>query len=59
LTETVIATVKAFSSGKPDSKIVTIPKQIRKILGDENTEFFIVLLDGRGRIIYEPIKRGK
>ena len=57
MSEKIITTVKAFYSGKPDSKIVTIPKKIREKLGEQNTDLFIVKLDDKGRIIYEPIKK--
>lgn len=57
MVETIITTVKAYHSGNPDSKIVTIPKKIREKLGEENTDLFIVKLDDKGRIIYEPIKK--
>ena len=52
--EILIATVKAWETGKPDSKVVTIPKKIRKRLGDP--DHFIVKLDEKGRIIYEPLQ---
>ena len=55
--EEVITTVKSFKSGKQGSKLVTIPREIRDRLGDENTDFFIVGLDRKGRIIFEPIRR--
>jgi len=57
MSETIITTVKAYRSGSPDSKIVTIPKKVREKLGEENTDLFIVKLDDKGRIIYEPIKK--
>lgn len=54
--ERIISTAKAFCSGIPASKIVVIPKKVRQILGEENTDFFVVKLDRKGRIIFEPIK---
>jgi hypothetical protein len=57
MVETIIRTVKAYQTGKPDSKVVTIPKEIREKLGEANTDLFIVKLDEKGRIIYEPIKK--
>jgi len=54
VSEVLIATVKAWETGKTDSKVVTIPKKIRKKLGDP--DHFAVKLDNKGRIIYEPIK---
>lgn len=57
--EEIIRTVRAFYTGKPASKIVTIPKEIRVRLGEENTDFFIVKIDRKKRIILEPIKRAQ
>lgn len=58
MAEKFIGTVKAFKVGDPDSKVVTILKETRKILGDDNTTHFIQKIDGKGRIILEPIKKG-
>jgi hypothetical protein len=52
--EILITSVKAWETGKPDSKVVTIPKAVRERLGDP--DLFIVKLDEKGRIIYEPVK---
>jgi len=57
--EEIIKTVRAFYSGKPASKIVTIPKEIRVRLGEENTDLFIVKLDQKNRIVFEPIIRNQ
>jgi hypothetical protein len=54
MSEILITSVKAWTSGKPDSKVVTIPKEVRERLGDP--DLFVVKLDEKGRIIYEPIK---
>jgi hypothetical protein len=59
MVETIITTAKAYSTGKPDSKVVVIPKKIRDKLGEANTDLFIVKLDDKDRIIYEPIKKEK
>ena len=54
--EIIIGTVKAFCTSKHGSKVVTILKEVRERLGEENTKHFIQKLDSRGRIILEPIK---
>jgi len=55
LNEKVVTTAKAYFTDR--SKVVVIPKKLREKLGEENTDFFIVKVDDRGRIIYEPIKK--
>lgn len=55
LTERVITTAKAYLTDS--SKVVVIPMKLRRELGEENTDLFIVKLDSEGRIIYEPIKK--
>ena len=56
--EKFIGTVKAFKVGRnPASKVVTILKKTRDILGEENTERFIQRVDSKGRIILEPISQ--
>jgi len=57
MAERFIGTVKAFKVGSPDSKVVTILKETRKILGESNTSHFIQKIDDKGRIILEPIKK--
>lgn len=57
MVEKFIGTVKAFKVGNPDSKVITILKETRKILGESNTSHFIQKVDGKGRIILEPIKK--
>ena len=53
--EKVITTAKAYLTDS--SKVVVIPKKLRNKLGEKNTDLFIVKLDDKGRIIYEPIKK--
>ena len=53
--EEVITTAKAYVTDS--SKVVVIPRKLRKKLGERNTDLFIVKLDEKGRIIYEPIKK--
>lgn len=55
LTERVITTAKAYLTDS--SKVVVVPMKLRRELGEENTDLFIVKLDSEGRIIYEPIKK--
>jgi len=57
MSEKIITTVKAYRSGKPHSKIVTIPKKIRKKLREGNADLLAGKLDDKGRVIYEPIKK--
>lgn len=55
MVEKVITTAKGFFNDK--SKVVVVPKVLRELLGEENTTLFIVKLDEKNRIIYEPIKK--
>ena len=55
MVEKVITTAKAYLTDS--SKVVVIPRKLRRELGEENTHLFIVKLDSQGRIIYEPIKK--
>jgi bifunctional DNA-binding transcriptional regulator/antitoxin component of YhaV-PrlF toxin-antitoxin module len=56
--ERIITTAKAYlTDSKKGSKVVVIPRQIRKELGERNTDLFIVKLDERNRIILEPIRK--
>jgi len=55
MTETIITTAKAYLTDS--SKVVVIPMQLRRKLGEENTDLFILKLDDKGRIILEPIRK--
>ena len=55
MVEQIITTAKAYFTDR--SKVVVIPKRLRKILGEENTDLFIVKLDEKQRIVLEPIKK--
>lgn len=55
MSEEIITTAKAYLTDH--SKVVVIPKKLRRKLGEDNTSLFIVKLDDKDRIIYEPIKR--
>jgi bifunctional DNA-binding transcriptional regulator/antitoxin component of YhaV-PrlF toxin-antitoxin module len=53
MVETTITTAKAYYTDR--SKLIVIPKKLRRKLGEENTDLFIVKLDEKQRIILEPI----
>jgi len=55
MVEQIITTAKAYLTDR--SKVVVISKRLRKILGERNTDLFIVKLDEKQRIILEPIKK--
>ena len=55
MAEQVITTARAYLTDS--SKVVVIPRKLRKKLGEENTDLFIVKLDDKDRIIYEPIEK--
>jgi bifunctional DNA-binding transcriptional regulator/antitoxin component of YhaV-PrlF toxin-antitoxin module len=55
MVETVVTTAKAYITDT--SKVVVIPMSLRRKLGEENTDLFIVKLDGKQRIILEPIRK--
>ncbi|MGD0978908.1 MAG: AbrB/MazE/SpoVT family DNA-binding domain-containing protein [Candidatus Bathyarchaeia archaeon] len=55
MTEEVITTCKAYLSDH--SKVVVIPRALRRRFGEKNTDLFILKVDDQGRIILEPIKK--
>lgn len=55
MVEQIITTAKAYHTD--NSKAVVIPIKLRRYLGEENTDLFIVKLDEKQRIILEPIKK--
>lgn len=55
MAEQIITTGKAYLTDK--SKVLVIPRIIRRRLGEENTDLFIIKLDEKQRIILEPIKK--
>jgi virulence-associated protein VagC len=55
LAEIIITTAKAYRTD--NSKVIVIPRKLRKELGEENTDLFIIKLDDKKRIILEPIKK--
>ena len=52
---TLVAVTKVYDTGKPDSLIVIIPAEVRKLLGIKKGERVAVYVDEGGRIIYERI----
>jgi len=56
LAERLIAVTKPYEVGKPDSLIVVVPSEVRKMLKLKKGEKLAVKLDDRGRIIYERIE---
>ena len=59
LAERLIAVTKPYETGKPDSLIVIVPSEIRKLLKIKKGEKLAVKIDERGRIIYERIQEEK
>ena len=58
MSEQIVGIVKAYSVGDPDSVVVVIPKEIHgKLSRHPKGQKFLVKLDNKGRIIYEPIKK--
>ena len=56
LSEQIIGIVKAYSVGNPDSIVVVIPKEAHnKLHRTPKGQRFLVKLDGKGRLIYEPL----
>lgn len=51
----LVAVTKVYDTGNPDSLIVIIPAEVRKLLGIKKGERVAVYIDGEGRIIYERI----
>lgn len=54
--EEIVELVKAFEVGRPDSLVVVIPKAIRDRMRIQKGTRFYMKVDGRGRLIYEPMK---
>jgi len=54
--ETIIGIVKAYSTGKPDSIVIVIPKEAHGKLGEVRGKKFLVKTDSKGRLIYEPLE---
>ena len=56
LAERLIAVTKTYETGKPDSLIVIVPSEIRKLLKLKKGVRFAVKVDEQDRIIYERIQ---
>ena len=50
MTEHVVGTAKPYKTGKPDSLVVVIPKEVRQRLGSESEKRMIAKIDENGRI---------
>jgi len=58
MSEHIVGIVKAYSVGDPDSIVVVIPKEAHgKLKKHPKGQRFLVKLDSKGRIIYEPIEK--
>jgi len=57
-TETIIEMATAYQAGPPESLVVVIPRRVREKLNITKGQRFLVKTDDKGRIIYEPTKRG-
>ncbi|MCL6579104.1 MAG: AbrB/MazE/SpoVT family DNA-binding domain-containing protein [Candidatus Bathyarchaeota archaeon] len=49
--------VTAYQASQPDSLVVVIPKRVREKLKITKGKRFIVKIDEKDRIIYEPVKK--
>ena len=57
MAEMIVTTAKAYHTD--NSKVIVIPKKLRRELGEENTDLFIIKLDDKKRIILEPILKSR
>ena len=58
MAEQIVGIVKAYPVGDPDSIVVVIPKEAHGKLGNHlKGQRFLVKIDDKRRIIYEPIKK--
>lgn len=48
--------VKAFATAKPDSIVLTIPKELREKHGIKKGQHFKITVDKKGRVIYNPVE---
>jgi bifunctional DNA-binding transcriptional regulator/antitoxin component of YhaV-PrlF toxin-antitoxin module len=53
--ETLISVTKAYETGKPDSLIVIVPTEARKLLSIRKGQRFAVKIDSARRLVYEPL----
>ena len=54
--ERIVGISKAYLTGNPASVVVVIPKEARDQLGKIEGHRFLVKLDDKDRIIYEPLE---
>jgi len=57
LQETIMEIVTAYQASQQDSLVVVIPKRVREKLKITKGKRFIVKIDEKDRIIYEPVKK--
>ena len=55
MVEQIVGIVRAYSTGKPDSIVVVIPKDAHEKMAKVKGQKFLVKIDELGRLIYEPI----
>lgn len=55
MTEKIIDLVKAYTVGRKNSLVVSIPKEVRETLGIHAQQKLHVKIDEKGRLIYEPV----
>jgi hypothetical protein len=56
LGEQLLDIVTAYQTGKPDSLVVVIPKRIRDKGVFKKGQRFLVKIDEKNRLIYEPLE---
>jgi len=56
LSEQVLDIVTAYQTGSPDSLVVVIPKRIRDKWAFKKGQRFMVKIDEKNRLIYEPVE---
>lgn len=56
LVEKIISMVKAYPVDGAGTLVIVIPKDVREELHVKKGKKFLVKIDDKGRIIYEPVK---
>jgi len=56
MVEQIIGVARAYSTGKPDSIVIVIPKGAHKKMGRVRGQKFLVKIDEKGRLIYEALE---
>jgi len=56
MAETIVEVVKSYRSGDTESVLLVLPKAVRRRLGLNAGRKFVVKIDSKGRVIYEPLK---